>query len=116
MGWELKQWPSVVTDFLSEVGTAVEVRIMRDLRRMAAEGHQFRGDTEPLGDGLFELRVRHKTRAFRLLYVHHISTAVFLHCFEKKSQKTPKSVLDLARSRHAQLLQQEVALGNVAVH
>jgi phage-related protein len=116
MGWQLKQWPSVVTDFLSEVGTAVELRIMRDLRRMASQGHQFRGDTRPLGNGLFELRVQSKKRAFRLLYVHHDNTAVFLHCFEKKSQKTPKPVLDLARQRHAQLLQQEAALGNVAIH
>ena len=116
MGWQLKQWPSVVADFLKEVGVEGEARIFRDLRKMAELGHRFRGDTKSLGRALFELRVSHKRRAFRLIYVHHAETAVFLVCFEKKSQKTPKAEIDLAHDRHTQLVNQEVQLGRVTIN
>ena len=116
MGWDLKQWERVVSDFLVEVGKGGEMRIVRDLRRMASDGHMYRGNTRPLGHGIFELKVTHDGKAFRLMYVHHGGTAVFLVCFEKKTQKTPKGKLELAQKRYASLLKQEVNLGNLKFH
>lgn len=114
MGWDLKQWEMEVTDFLAEIGTGGEARVVRDLRSMAALGHRFRGHTRHLGGGLFELKVAHRRMAYRLIYVHHDNTAVFLVCFEKKSQKTPKDKLELAKFRYSALLRREVEVGNIA--
>lgn len=113
---ELKQWGSEVTDFLAHIGKGGEARVLRDLRRMYSDGHRFRGNTRPLGGGIFEMKVSYSGMAYRLLYVHSEGSAVFLLCFEKKSQKTPKSVLDLAQQRHSLLVRQEAALGEIKLH
>lgn len=51
-----------------------------------------------LGKGLFELRSRGK-QEIRMLYVFHKSSAVIVHIFIKKSQKTPYYELKVARKR-----------------
>ena len=111
----LKEWGRVATDFLQEVTAdkpAAEARILRDLQKLAAERHQLRDITKPLGSGLFEL----KTKEFRFLYVFYQADIVILVCFVKKGQKTPRSILDLARDRQRKILAQEVSLGDVAYH
>ena len=51
-----------------------------------------------------EIRV-HRPGEFRVIYVAKFAEAVYvLHAFGKKSQKTPKTDLDLARRRYAQML------------
>lgn len=52
-----------------------------------------------IGIGVKEIRVR-EGRAFRLVYVARFSEAIYvLHAFEKKSNKTPKQDIQLARNR-----------------
>lgn len=113
MPWDMKQWGSEVTGFLAEIGKGGEARVLRDLKRMSSDGHLFRGHTRSLGDGIFELKVAYQGMAYRLLYVHHERTAVFLVCFEKKTQKTPKNRIEMAKHRYALLLRQEVAFGSI---
>ena len=51
-----------------------------------------------------EIRV-HRPGEFRVIYVAKFAEAVYvLHAFGKKSQKTPKADLDLAKRRYAQML------------
>lgn len=53
-----------------------------------------------IGRGVAEIRVRDETGAFRVIYIARLKAAVYvLHCFQKKTAKTPKNVLDLARIR-----------------
>lgn len=53
-----------------------------------------------LGAGLYEIRSNISgKRIARVLFVLHRGRMVLLHGFVKKSQKTPKSDLDLARQR-----------------
>ena len=53
-----------------------------------------------LGGGLYEIRSNISgKRIARVIFVLHGSRMVLLHGFVKKSQKTPKSDLDLARQR-----------------
>ena len=53
-----------------------------------------------LGGGLFELRPRGKSGIGRTFYCYRIGKQiVILHAFRKKTQKTPKRDLDLARKR-----------------
>ena len=59
--------------------------------------------SKPLGDGLFELRVR-SGQEIRIFYVFHTHREIFLlHAFQKKTQQTPKNELEIARKRRGQL-------------
>ena len=62
------------------------------------------GDWKPMstvGAGACEIRVRDDTGAFRVIYVARFEDAVYvLHAFQKKSRKTSRSDLYLARKRY----------------
>jgi phage-related protein len=64
-----------------------------------------------VGAGVREIRVRDETGAYRAIYIAKLSDAVYvLHCFQKKTQKTPKSDLELAKTRLQQVLAQQLAM------
>ncbi len=94
------------------VGTALD-----DLRAIAANarreaGHQLhrvqRGlmpdDWKPMnsvGPGVQEIRIR-VSRQYRVFYIAKYEEAVYvLHAFEKKTQRTRKEDIELARERFA---------------
>ena len=54
-----------------------------------------------LGPGACEIRVRDPTGAYRVIYVARFANAVYvLHAFHKKTQKTARADLDLAKQRY----------------
>jgi phage-related protein len=56
--------------------------------------------SRPMGEGLFELRVRAREGAGRVLYCYISGRRVVLvHAFMKKTQRTPMADLRLARRR-----------------
>lgn len=58
-----------------------------------------------VGIGVNEIRVRDEGGSYRVLYVAKFEEAVYvLHVFEKRSKKTPKSDIQLAKARYADLL------------
>ncbi|MBF2067541.1 MAG: type II toxin-antitoxin system RelE/ParE family toxin [Calothrix sp. C42_A2020_038] len=58
----------------------------------------------PIGDGLYEVRTNlPQGRKARVLFCIHEGDMVLLHGFIKKTQKTPKKDLDLARERKQQV-------------
>ncbi len=67
-------------------------------------------DWKPLssvGRGVQEIRIRDAAGAFRVVYVARLADAVYvLHCFQKKTEKTAKSDLDLASRRYRELLKE----------
>lgn len=66
------------------------------------------GDWKPMptvGAGVNEIRVRDESGAYRVLYLAKFEEAVYvLHVFEKRSQKTPKGDILLAKGRYIDLL------------
>jgi phage-related protein len=53
-----------------------------------------------IGKGVFELRTRDKRSWYRVIYFTKVAGRIYiLHSFEKKSAKTPKKDLDLAKQR-----------------
>ena len=57
------------------------------------------------GDGLYEVRTNLQGRRIgRVLFCIHSGHMVLLHGFFKKSQKTPKSDLDLAKKRKREVV------------
>jgi len=71
------------------------------------QGGDLPTDWKPIrgvGAGVMEIRV-HRPGEFRVIYVAKFAEAVYvLHAFGKKSQRTPKTDLDLAKRRYAQML------------
>ena len=54
-----------------------------------------------VGRGACEIRVRDRAGQFRVIYVATLGTVVYvLHAFQKKSRKTSKADLELARLRY----------------
>lgn len=57
-------------------------------------------DSRHMGDGLLELRLKAKEGIARVFYCTVVNNRiVILHVFQKKSVKTPKKELDIARKR-----------------
>lgn len=60
-----------------------------------------------IGAGVNEIRVRDEGDQYRVIYIAKLADAIFvLHCFQKKTQKTAKSDLDLAKKRLRELLEE----------
>ena len=60
-----------------------------------------------IGVGAREVRIRDATGAFRVIYLAKLTDAVYvLHCFQKKTQKTSKQDLDLAKHRYRELMKE----------
>ena len=58
-----------------------------------------------VGVGVQEIRVWDESGTYRMLYVAKFEEAVYLlHVFEKRSQKTAKGDVQLAKSRYTDLL------------
>lgn len=58
-----------------------------------------------VGAGAMELRVRDGSGEFRVVYVVKFSEAIYvLHAFQKKTRKTPRLDLELARARFCELM------------
>ena len=61
-----------------------------------------------VGVGAQEIRIKEESGIFRVLYVAKFEDAVYvLHCFQKKTQKTAKSDIDLAQKRYAEITKEK---------
>jgi len=105
-----------VAKAISWVGSSLEdIRVFPEEARRSA-GFQLRrvqegldpNDWKPLatvGPGVREIRL-HASGEHRVLYVARFAESVYvLHAFEKKTQRTPKRDLELARKRYGDLAQ-----------
>ncbi|SDR63337.1 Phage-related protein [Rhizobiales bacterium GAS113] len=60
-----------------------------------------------VGLGVREIRIREDGGAFRVLYVTKFAEAIYvLHCFQKKTQATSKTDIDLAARRYRDLVKE----------
>ena len=58
-----------------------------------------------IGAGVCEIRTKDESGIYRVIYIATFAEAVYvLHAFQKKTQKTAKSDLELARSRLKDLI------------
>jgi len=99
-------------------------RSVRDFRadaraRAGYEVYRFQLGLDPtdwkpmtsIGDGVCEIRVR-LGREYRLLYVARFPEAIYvLHAFEKKTRKTSRADLEVARLRYRQMIFQRTRQG-----
>lgn len=58
-----------------------------------------------VGSGVVEIRLHDQSGEFRVIYVAKFADAVYvLHCFEKKSQKTSRSDIEIAAARYREVI------------
>ena len=61
-----------------------------------------------MGNGLFELRVKSKEGIARVFFCTKVGKKiVMLHSFIKKSQKTPKKEIEIAKNRMSEVAKNE---------
>lgn len=59
-----------------------------------------------IGKGVWEIRIVDEAGQFRVIYIAKLKDAVYvLHCFQKKTQKTSASDIELSNKRLRDLLQ-----------
>lgn len=107
-----------VIDFFEGVETAIldmppkiQARVLRLLELMEIHGANLGAPhTEAMGDGLFELRAKAQEGIGRVLFCYLRGRHIYiLHAFVKKSQKTPRRDLVLARMRMREISKNEQA-------
>src|SRR5438094_10308688 len=100
---------SPVRDFLKSLDEDAQQSIGWAIEQLRMRNVQAR---EPLvrhlEDRLWELRRESRTNIYRLVYFFYSGRRiVFVHGFQKKTQKTPRQELEIARGRYTAFLQRE---------
>jgi phage-related protein len=98
--YQTPQGNSPVYDFIEGLETQTRAKVDRQLHHLQEYGATLAvPNMKALGQGLYELRVRGK-REVRVFYCFRSGKNVYvLHGFIKKTQKTPKKELAIARKR-----------------
>lgn len=100
---EIRFFGNYVNNFISTQTTKVRGSIYRALKRLETYGYDLAmPDSRYLGEKLFELRITGTTHV-RVFYTFKNDKAILLHAFIKKSNKTPKKDLEIARKRQSAL-------------
>ena len=100
-------------DFLDNLSDKDAAKLLRTLQLIEEFGFEGVPEsyTSPLGDGLFEIRVRFSSNIQRCIYFHYLKQVyVITHGFTKKSQKTPQREIEIAkryRKEHRERSQNE---------
>ena len=81
-----------------------QIELARALTLVAEGRHpEIAKPLKGLGSGVFELALRHRGDAFRVVYAVQVDPAIWVvHAFQKKSTggiRTPKAEIDLIRER-----------------
>jgi phage-related protein len=98
-------WLGDSLDAIREFPRRARQRAGRQLARVqdGLEPHSWKPMPE-VGLGVNQIRLR-EGGAFRVIYVAKFPEALYvLHAFQKKTRKTPKADIELARTRHRAML------------
>ena len=98
-----------VKEFLLSVDDKMRARLLRTIDLLAKNGTSLRMPySEHLVDGIFEIRAKSGSNISRVLYFFVIGRKIVLtNGFVKKTQKTPKNEIDLAKKYRNEFLNRE---------
>lgn len=101
--YETESGECPVDSFLLSLDAKMKAKVLRTIDLLESNGSNLREPySKPLGDGIFELRIKQGTDITRVLYFFLVGKkAVLTHGFVKKVQKTPKSQIDTAKKYRA---------------
>ena len=92
-----------VEQFLDSLDTKMSAKLVALMEILEEKGTELRLPYSAyLGEGIFELRCKQGSNITRVLYFFYIDKRIiFTNGFVKKTQKTPKRELKLAKARRA---------------
>lgn len=92
---------SPVLDWFKEQDAKVKAKLGRVFDLLEEFGTSVGGDyIKPLEDKLYEIRIEQNKNAYRIIYFAYTGKKfILLHGFQKKTQKTPRKELNLAKQR-----------------
>src|SRR5438034_6402674 len=104
MPWKVELLDRSVHDELAELSPEMQARFLRISELLQTLGPLNVGmpHVRPLGEKIWEMRLHDRHGIARALYCAVApQRLVVLHVFSKKTQKTPRSAIKLARARMA---------------
>src|SRR5438105_250806 len=91
-----------VLDWLDSLPQKVRAKCLLRIERLAELGHELRRpEADYLRDDIYELRVRHQSVNYRMLYFFHQDQAAVLSHGLRKERTVPAKEIDLAVRRKA---------------
>ena len=101
MNWQIAFYSDRVESEIHALPAGLVARFVRYAERMEFFGPDLgMPHTRPMGDGLFELRLKAAEGIARVFFCTVVARKiVVLHQFVKKTEKTPNRELRIARSR-----------------
>ena len=98
-----------VEAFLDSLEAKMRAKVISMMELLAEKGTELRKPyTEPIGDGIFELRVKLGSNITRcLFFFYNEGRIVITNGFVKKTQKTPQSEIVTAMKRRADFLRRQ---------
>ena len=109
MKWQIKYYSPKLEKEILSLPDGLLARYLRLTDLMFEFGSNLgMPHTKPLDGGLFELRVKSKEGIARVFFCTKIGKKIImLHSFVKKSQKTPKKELRLAKTRMSEVIKDD---------
>lgn len=103
--WTIVYYSQRVQEEIYNLPANIGVRYLRMAEMLIEFGPNLgMPHTRAMGDGLFELRVKGKEGIARVFYCTLIGQRiVMLHSFVKKTDKTPRRELEIARRRQREV-------------
>lgn len=100
---------SPVEDFLDSLDLKTRARFRWSMEQLQVRNVQARAPlVKHLEADLWELREESRGNIYRIIYFFFTGRRiVFLHGFQKKSQRTPRKELEIAQARYRKFLEQE---------
>ena len=101
--YQLPSGQKPVADFLNSLDKKMRAKALHSIAILEEFGNGLREPhSKPMGDGLFELRIKFSSDISRIFYFFVVDNKIILtNGFVKKTMKTPKAELDLARKYKA---------------
>ena len=96
-----------VRDFIFKQDTKMKAKLIGLLEVLEEKGNTLREPySKSLGDGIFELRCNVGNNITRIMYFFYYGDKIILtNGFVKKTQKTPKKEIDLAKKRRSEYIE-----------
>lgn len=98
-----------VREFLLSLDKKMLAKAVREIELLSVNGPELREPySKAIGDGIFELRTKVGTDITRVLYFFVVGRRIILtNGFVKKTDRTPRSEIELARKYRAEYLSRE---------
>ena len=105
MKWQIKYYNTKLEDNILNLPEGLLARYLRLTDLMLEFGSNLGlPHTKAIGNNLFELRVKSKEGIARVFFCTKVGKKIImLHSFIKKSQKTPKKEIKIAKSRMSEV-------------